>query len=220
MNKRLQRFTLIELLVVIAIIAILASMLLPALTKARASAKRISCASNMKQLHSANMMYSQDYEGWLCGNRKSAYWRILVYPYLGGKKDYSIVYDWNDLISAIAEKDIYHCPSCAVPKTNATSTGIGYNYQYMGYLETDPLVKISSVSKPSSSILLGDTNDDLTANDWNHNNLYTPAIINSLGYTMVPRHFRGLNMTFVDGHVEFHPLDYYKNNSDLYKKDK
>ena len=133
--KKTRGFTLIELLVVIAIIAILAAMLLPALQSARERGRRGSCVSNLKQIGTALMQYSQDYrEKMPAGNCRTSSTNSAVKAVgadVAGSAAGLEVLRANEYL---ADYGVFTCPSSTVSAEQATeSLSYGLNLAY-GYI--------------------------------------------------------------------------------------
>lgn len=184
-------FTLIELLVVIAIIAILAAMLLPALSKAREKAREISCKSNLKQLSTSFLMYTEDNNNmlphcWVDAALHPTVWFKAIAPYVSG----GVPQTWWQEGQDGANK-ILRCPSSNGENKDAALVGFstGMNY-YMG--ET----KLDSALMPTSVVLLSET----TFEGRNYVLLGTNSSL-SAGRNAL-RHNTRCNILLLDGHVD------------------
>jgi len=204
MSLRVRRgggFTLIELLVVIAIIAILAAILFPVFAKAREAARSTSCRSNLKQLATSLMMYTQDYDEqtpyMCCSNSGTDLLSTgqFLWPY--------------ELFPYVKNAGVYRCPDD--PEYNACS--------YLGNNYVGPTALANFVA-PASCVFVADASEGSNCGAGNAGCVNSPldaATGNGLNcdYTMwdstrrhteqnwnLPRHNTGMNVAYMDGHVK------------------
>ena len=210
MNKM---FTLIELLVVISIIAILASLLLPALKRSREKAKEVQCVSNIRQCLMGSMQYAGDYYGFAPVPYRIPY-------YISGPNGAMSEVRWAGMLYVMAylsNMDVFICPSeLATVRTVFSEYNLArmqtFSYGITSNYSTDPgnlsaFTNIYKQDDPSRKILLTEAVYYMTyssVNRWlptSYVSYYNGAPTSTTDRVPYLKHFGKSNAAYMDGHA-------------------